>query len=93
LIVLEMVSIFFLSFFLSALGFEFRTSWLLGKCSYHLSHLLVEIGSCKLHVQTDLKLWSSQSQPSKKLGLQVWATGVQLSMVNFLRNCQTLFFL
>jgi hypothetical protein len=38
----------------------------------------LEMGSPELFAQTGFKLWSSRSQPPKKLGLQAWATGTLL---------------
>jgi hypothetical protein len=40
-------------------------------------------GSCKLLAQAGLKLWSSQSQPPMKLGLQAWATSTSSFFVSF----------
>jgi hypothetical protein len=49
-----------------------------------LHPVLVEMRSQELFAQAGLKLWSSLSQPPKKLGLQAWATSTWLPLLFFI---------
>jgi hypothetical protein len=43
----------------------------------------LEMGSHEIFAPAGVEPWSSRSQPRKKLGLQVWATGAQLIFTIF----------
>jgi hypothetical protein len=54
------------------------TSW--ASTLVHFALVTLEVRSHKLSAQDGLEIQSSQSQPPKKLGLQSWVTGYQLSI-------------
>jgi hypothetical protein len=66
-----------------------RIPGMTGAC--HHTQPLVEIGSEELLVWADRELWSSWSVPPRQLGLQAWATSIQLSFFSHYK-CKCLFF-
>jgi hypothetical protein len=51
-----------------------------------LSLVILEIESQGLFARAGLEVWSSLSQPSKELGLQVWAINTQQKTYHFLED-------